>query len=257
MKRKIENLIDIMALLRDPQRGCPWDLKQTFQTIAPYTLEEAYEVYDAIEQNNLSALKEELGDLLLQVIYYAQMAQEQNLFGFDDLVQAICDKMIRRHPHIFGNFDRDDWQAKPIASWETQKANERHNQKTLEGVAKALPALTRAIKLQARAARVGFDWSSSQEIFAKIQEEIKELEIEINNLNPAKIEEELGDVLFVITNLARKLKINPEEALHKTNQKFIKRFEYIEQKLQAKKQKLSETSLDEMEVYWQEAKNQV
>ena len=257
MTRKIENLIDIMALLRNPERGCPWDIEQSFATIAPYTLEEAYEVYDAIVKKDITALKDELGDLLLQVVYHSQMAKDNQLFDFNDVVEAICEKMIRRHPHIFGSFNKDDWQEKPIASWENQKAKERKTGKTLDNIALTLPALTRAIKLQSRAARVGFDWAETKQVFDKIKEETNELEIEINNLEQAKIENELGDLIFAIANLARKLNVDAEEALRKTNQKFISRFEYIEQKLAKQNKKPEDASLEEMEEIWQEAKNKL
>ncbi|MGD9638427.1 MAG: nucleoside triphosphate pyrophosphohydrolase [Alphaproteobacteria bacterium] len=254
MKQNIENLIDIMALLRTPEKGCPWDIKQSFDTIAPYTIEEAYEVYDAIEKNDMAALKDELGDLLLQVVYHSRMAEEQNIFSFNDVAAIICEKMIRRHPHVFGESDKKDWHEKPMASWETQKAKERQKQKTLDGVALALPALMRAIKLQARAARVGFDWPDVKQVFDKIKEEILELEVEIENNNQINIVDEMGDLLFALANLARKLNVDAEQALRKTNQKFINRFEYIEKKLAEKGQKPEDATLDEMEAYWQEAK---
>ncbi|MDB5457300.1 MAG: MazG protein, partial [Caulobacter sp.] len=223
-------LIAIMAKLRDPDGGCPWDLEQTFATVAPYTVEEAYEVADAIERSDLHDLKEELGDLLLQVVFHARMAQEQGAFDFADVAAAISDKMIRRHPHVFGDHAYET-PAAQVDGWEALKAQERQAKaKTgvLADVPAGLPALTRAVKLTKRAARVGFDWPSTDEVLDKLAEEVEELKVEIAAGDKAKAREELGDLLFVCANLARKLDVEPEDALRATNAKFARRFGFIE-----------------------------
>src|SRR5471032_1050183 len=216
-KGPLARLLAVMAWLRDRQHGCPWDIDQTFKTIAPYTIEEAYEVADAIERNDMAALKEELGDLLLQVVYHAQMASESKAFGFDDVAAAIADKMVDRHPHVFGDLKIADADAQTV-SWESRKAAERARKTgaeptgALDGVARALPALLRAEKLQKRAARVGFDWKTIAPVIDKIEEELGELraELDAGTVDPARITDELGDVLFAVANLARHCRIDPE-----------------------------------------------
>jgi len=249
----------VMAWLRDPERGCPWDLEQNFATIAPYTLEEAYEVADAIARNDLDDLREELGDLLLQVVYHAQMAHEAGAFDFDAVARTIADKMIARHPHVFGAASIASAEQQ-TQSWEAQKAAERaakgiKNGGTLDGIALALPALMRAEKLQKRAARVGFDWGHAEPVLNKIQEEIAELRQELAvNAPQDRLTDELGDVLFAVVNLARHCKVDAETALRATNAKFEQRFRFIEEALAARGRKPADASLDEMETLWLEAK---
>jgi ATP diphosphatase len=267
MTREIDRLLAIMARLRDPRDGCPWDLEQSFETIAPYTIEEAYEVADAIERRDMAALRDELGDLLLQVVFHAQMASETGDFAFDDVAKAINDKMERRHPHVFGEqagqtagkIDSADAQTQ---AWEAQKASERAaggQASVLSGVARGLPALLRAFKLQNRAARVGFDWPDSTGALDKLREEIEELAAEIvpDGEPTIALAEEVGDVLFSAINLARKLGIEPEDALRRGNAKFERRFGYIERSLAAQGRALEETPLEDMEALWQDAKTQV
>jgi tetrapyrrole methylase family protein/MazG family protein/ATP diphosphatase len=254
----IARLIEIMARLRDPERGCPWDLAQTFASIAPYTIEEAYEVVDAIERGDLSDLREELGDLLLQVVFHSRMAQEQGVFDFSDVAIAISDKMIRRHPHVFGDADYGDGDRKD-AVWEGLKAQERaakgaDRAGVLDDVPAALPALLRAVKLTKRAARVGFDWPDFSAVFAKLREEMAELEVEIEAGDLDKARAEFGDVLFVCANLAHKLDIDPEDALRATNAKFIRRFSFVERGLAARGKRPEQSSLAEMDALWDEAK---
>lgn len=249
-------LVEIMARLRDPLGGCPWDLQQTFATVAPYTVEEAYEVADAIERGDLGDLKEELGDLLLQVVFHARMAEEQGAFDFSQVAAAISEKMIRRHPHVFGDHAYDD-QAAQTAGWEALKAQERKAKaKTgvLDDVPIGLPALTRAVKLTKRAARVGFDWPSTREVLDKLQEEVAELEVEIAAGDKDKAREELGDLLFVCANLARKLDVEPEDALRATNAKFSRRFAYIEAALGRDGRTPDQSNLAEMDALWDAAK---
>lgn len=264
-KEPLPRLLAVMAWLRDRQHGCPWDIDQTFRTIAPYTIEEAYEVADAIERDDMPALKEELGDLLLQVVYHSQIAREAGSFGFDEVAAAIADKMVDRHPHVFGDMDIKTADAQTV-SWEARKAAERAAKGTtegttgaLDGVALALPALMRAEKIQKRAARVGFDWTTIGPVIDKIEEELRELrvELEAGKLTQAKVAAELGDVLFAVANLARHCKVDPEVALRATNDKFEKRFRHIERRLAETGRKPSDASLEEMEVLWQEAKGQV
>ena len=261
-KEPLARLLAVMAWLRDPQHGCPWDIEQTFGTIAPYTIEEAYEVADAIAREDLPALKEELGDLLLQVVYHSQIASEAKAFDFADVAAAIADKMVDRHPHVFGDLKIADADAQTI-SWEARKAAERAKKRggdepagALDGVALALPALMRAEKIQKRAARVGFDWKTIGPVLDKIEEELGELRSEINlgNPDPSRIADELGDVLFALANLARHCKVDPEAALRSTNDKFERRFRYVEKRLTEQGRRPSEASLEEMEAYWQEAK---
>ncbi len=226
----IAELLAIMARLRDPERGCPWDIEQDFRSIAPYTIEEAYEVADAIDRGALGELREELGDLLLQVVFHARMAEEQGAFDFSDVVAAICDKMIRRHPHVFGEAKVENAAAQTEA-WERMKSAERGaaDPSALAGIPRGLPEWMRALKLQKRAARVGFDWPGPAEVLAKLDEEIAELRVEIDAGAAAdKLEDELGDVLFVACNLARKLDLDPSAALRRANAKFERRFRHME-----------------------------
>ena len=264
-KEPLPRLLAVMAWLRDRQHGCPWDIDQTFRTIAPYTIEEAYEVADAIERDDMPALQEELGDLLLQVVYHSQIAREAGSFGFDDVAAAIADKMVDRHPHVFGDMDIRTADAQTV-SWEARKAAERAAKGAtvgtpgaLDGVALALPALMRAEKIQKRAARVGFDWATIGPVIDKIEEELRELraELEAGKIEHAKVADELGDVLFAVANLARHCKVDPEVALRATNDKFEKRFRHIERRLAETGRTPSDASLEEMEVLWQEAKGQV
>ncbi len=248
----IDRLLEIMAKLRDPDGGCPWDVEQTYRTIAPYTIEEAYEVAEAIEKGDMEGLKDELGDLLLQVVFHSQMATEDGLFGFDTVAHAISDKMLRRHPHVFGSHSYADLDDQ-TRGWEDIKAAEKAErgetpESVLDGVPAALPGLSRAVKLQKRAARVGFDWGEAGPVFAKIKEEIAELEAAGN---ADEREDEFGDILFALANLARHLKIDPEAAIRRTNEKFDRRFRAVEQALG---ERLTEASLDEMEAEWQKAK---
>lgn len=249
-------LIEIMAKLRDPQGGCPWDLEQTFATIAPYTVEEAYEVADAIERGDLLDLKEELGDLLLQVVFHSRMAQEQGAFDIADVARAISDKMIRRHPHVFGDHAYETL-SDQVAGWEQLKAQERQAKaKTgvLDDVPTGLPALTRAVKLTKRAARVGFDWPTANEVLDKLREETDEIAVEIAAGDLAKAREELGDILFVCANLARKLDVDPEDALRATNAKFTRRFGFVETELAKRGRAPDQSDLAEMDGLWNDAK---
>jgi nucleoside triphosphate diphosphatase len=261
-KEPLSRLLAVMAWLRHRQHGCPWDIEQTFRTIAPYTIEEAYEVADAIDRNDMAALKEELGDLLLQVVYHAQMASEARAFGFADVAATIADKMIDRHPHVFGDLKIADADAQTV-SWEARKAAERAKKNgsaeptgALDGVARALPALLRAEKIQKRAARVGFDWTSIGPVIDKIEEELGELrhELAAGQKDQARVADELGDVLFAVANLARHCKVDPEAALRSTNDKFERRFRYVEQRLGEQGRKPADATLEEMEALWQEAK---
>ncbi len=258
----IVRLLDIMARLRDPEGGCPWDVEQTFQTIAPYTIEEAYEVADAIEQGDMAALQEELGDLLLQVVYHARMAEEIGAFDFEAVARAISDKMVRRHPHVFGPDEVAGAEAQTRA-WEEHKAAERaakaaeagRRASVLDGVATGLPGLTRAAKIQRRAARVGFDWPAVLQVLDKIDEEVVELRTEIaNEAASERVADELGDLLFARVNLARHLEVDPESALRHANAKFERRFRAVEARFDALGQELSETSLEDLEAAWQAVK---
>jgi MazG family protein len=257
--RTLDRLLEIMARLRDLECGCPWDLEQDFATIAPYTIEEAYEVADAIARGDMAALKDELGDLLFQVVFHARMAEERSLFAFEDVAAAVADKMERRHPHVFGSVQTDSIAAQDEA-WEEHKAAERRDraqangaaESVLDGVALALPALLRADKIQKRAARIGFDWRDAQPVFGKLKEEIAELETELQK--PAEhraLEEEMGDILFAAANLARKLDIDPEAALRRATAKFERRFRRVET-LAA--ERAAGSDLDSLEVLWQQVK---
>ena len=247
-------LLEIMAQLRNPNGGCPWDLEQNFATIAPYTIEEAYEVAEAIASGDRTSLREELGDLLLQVVFHSQMAQEEGSFRFEDVAESINAKMVRRHPHVFGDMKVDSAEAQ-TANWETIKAEERkHKQKdtsVLADVPAALPALMRAQKLQARAARVGFDWPTHDGVRAKIREELAEVEDAIASGDSAHVAEELGDLLFAVVNLARFMNVDAETALRDANQKFNRRFRAVESGLG---KPMEDATLDEMEALWNDAK---
>ena len=260
----IARLVAVMAKLRDPDGGCPWDLEQDFASIAPYTIEEAYEVADAIERGSMPALRDELGDLLLQVVFHARMAEEDGAFDFEDVAGAIAEKMIARHPHVFATEDIDSADAQTRA-WEEQKAAERaasaaaegRRPGALDGVALGLPALLRALKLQKRAARVGFDWDTAPPILAKIAEECAELAAEAENGGgPDRLEHELGDLLFAVTNLARHLDIEPEGALRAANRRFERRFGFIETRLEERGSSPEAASLEEMDALWDAAKRE-
>ncbi len=256
--RDITKLLEIMAALRAPRTGCPWDLEQNFATIAPYTIEEAYEVAEAIARGDLSALKEELGDLLLQVVFHARLAEEQGVFDFGDVVKAITDKLIRRHPHVFG--EMGGLSAKEVKElWAKIKKQERAGRDAkglLCDVAFALPGLTRAVKLQNKAAGIGFDWDDVRLVLAKIREETDEIETALEGKHGAAAKEEIGDLLFAAANLARHLGADPEAAIRQANQKFERRFSYIERQLARRGATLEETSLAEMDTLWNEAKQQ-
>ncbi len=250
----IKALLEVMARLRDPETGCPWDREQTLASIVPHTLEEAYEVADAIARGDMGELRDELGDLLFQVVFYARIAEEQGDFAFADVVQAICDKLIRRHPHVFAGADITDAEAQ-TAAWEAHKARERrdkHGEGTLAGVALALPALSRAAKLTKRAARVGFDWPDLPPVFDKMQEELDELHHEVaqGTIDADRVEDEMGDVLFVASNLARKAGVDPEVALRRANAKFERRFAAMEALAAAEGVSLDTLNLDRWEALW-------
>lgn len=259
----IETLRAIMRALRTPSTGCPWDLEQTFSTIAPYTIEEAYEVADAVDRDDMADLKDELGDLLLQVVFHAQMAEESGFFTFNDIVAAIGSKLIRRHPHVFGD-EQARTSGAVIGMWERIKAEERaektdqtdSGQSVLGDVPLGLPALMRASKLQKCAARVGFDWASAEPVFDKVAEELQELRLAAVSKNVEAIADEIGDLLFAMANLARHLGVEPEESLRRTNSKFINRFRYIEKHLEQSYKNIEDASLDEMDSLWNEAKAQ-
>ncbi len=253
---ELRRLLAIMSALRDPATGCPWDKAQSFATIAPYTIEEAYEVADAIARHDLASLPDELGDLLFQVVYHARLAEEAGLFGFAEVASAISNKMVKRHPHVFGDEAMRDAVAQ-TASWEAQKRAERAGRQengTLAGIPVGLPALTRALKLTARAGRVGFDWPDPQAVLEKLDEEVAELRAELTDADPARLADEIGDMLFVVANLARKLDLDPEACLRQANDKFTRRFQGVEQRLAAAGKAPADASLDEMEHEWRAVK---
>lgn len=268
-ERPIERLLAIMARLRDPARGCPWDVKQSFATIAPYTIEEAYEVADAIARGDLAELKDELGDLLFQVVFHARMAEEEGHFAFDDVAAAIADKMVRRHPHVFGDAKIAS-AAQQTAAWEAHKAQEREAKAgdgngqdagALAGVPLALPALLRAEKLGRRAARVGFDWPEPGAVLEKVREEVAKIaaamqEAEAPERVSARVGAEIGDLLFAAAQLARHFKVNPESALREANTRFERRFRHIERKLAERGRTPADAGLDELEALWGEAKKE-
>lgn len=252
----MERLLDLMARLRDPESGCPWDREQTWETIVPHTLEEAYEVADAIARGDREELKNELGDLLFQVAFYSQLAQEEGTFTFADVVAGITEKMIRRHPHVFGDAEYRT-AAEQSAAWEHIKTAERGGRRdsVLDGVPLPLPALTRALKLQRKAARVGFDWPEAPPVVDKIQEELEEIRVELAaGSDAARLREEVGDILFACVNLARHLKIDPEGALRGANRKFETRFRRIESWLAETGRRPEQASLAEMDALWERAK---
>ncbi|MDH3646011.1 MAG: nucleoside triphosphate pyrophosphohydrolase [Gammaproteobacteria bacterium] len=253
---EIDRLLEIMARLRDPQQGCPWDLEQDFSTIAPHTVEEAYEVADAIERNDLPGLRNELGDLLFQVVFHARLAEESGEFSFADVVNGLCDKMTRRHPHVFADASVANAEAQTIA-WEAQKAAERQTDDAgvLDDVPRALPALRRAAKLGSRAASVGFDWPSAAGARAKINEELAELDAEIATGNRTAIERETGDLLLAIVNLARHMRFDPETALQTANNRFRARFRHLERSLAEAGRRPEQADLDELETLWRAAKD--
>jgi MazG family protein len=256
----IYKLLDIMATLRDPQRGCPWDLEQDFGTIVPYTIEEAYEVADAIERGDLPALKDELGDLLLQVVFHARLAEESGAFSFADVAAGICDKLIRRHPHVFGDAIVDSAAAQRTA-WEEHKAKEQNRMpgggaRALAGVSHALPALARAAKLGRRAAVVGFDWQNSDGVIDKLREELMELQAARTSGRLESVREELGDALFALANVARHLDVDPEEALRLANRKFEQRFEAVEDRVRDDGRAWRDFSSAELDDIWQIVKRQ-
>lgn len=257
MSTPIERLLAIMARLRDPERGCPWDREQSFATIAPYTIEEAYEVADAIARNDMKELRDELGDLLFQVVFHARMAEEAGHFAFGDVAAAISDKMERRHPHVFGDVHIRD-AAHQTEAWEAHKASERSekaNGGALAGVPIALPALLRAEKLGKRAARANFDWAEARAVLAKVREEVDELDRAIAaGESEERLSHEIGDLLFAVAQLARHVSINPETALRDCNARFERRFRFIEEKLAARGRKPGDATLDELEALWGEAK---
>ncbi len=255
---EMQRLLKIMAALRTPVTGCPWDLEQDFASIAPYTIEEAYEVADAIERDDMADLKDELGDLLLQVVFHARMAEEAGHFDFNDVAGSISDKMVRRHPHVFGN-DGTDTPDAVKQSWEDTKAQERKEKgqdaSALDGVASALPALLRAEKLSKRAARVGFEWPDVEQVFGDLAEEIDEVRDEIaKGSDTDRLEDEIGDILFCVANLARFLKVDPEAALRRTNRKFERRFKAIEQSFVAEGSSIKDADLAEMDRRWNTVK---
>ncbi|HBH35398.1 MAG TPA: nucleoside triphosphate pyrophosphohydrolase [Gammaproteobacteria bacterium] len=251
----INKLLQIMTELRDTKSGCPWDIEQTFETIAPYTLEEAYEVADAIQRNNLQELKGELGDLLFQVVFHARLAEEAGAFDFSDVVTAICDKMVRRHPHVFAD-ERVATVAEQSREWEQHKARERKSQQSaVSGVALALPALVRAKKLQSRAARVGFDWPDISGPLAKCHEELAEIEEALKQKDQQQIADEIGDLLFAVVNLARFADVDAEAALKGSSERFVTRFQFIERKLGEQDKITGDVSLEELEELWVLAKH--
>jgi ATP diphosphatase len=255
---ELDRLLDIMARLRDPDSGCPWDRAQTFATIAPFTIEESYEVADAIARNDLAALPDELGDLLFQVVFYARLAEEQGVFDFAGIARRVSDKMIRRHPHVFGA-EAERAAGAHMAAWEAAKAEERRSREeygVLAGIPAGFPALTRAEKLTRRAARVGFDWPDAAHVLHKLEEEIAELRAELPAADPARLADELGDMLFVMANLARKLDLDAESCLRGANDKFARRFAGVERMLAAQGRAPADATLEEMEACWQAVKRE-
>jgi MazG family protein len=259
--KQMQRLLEIMEALRHPQTGCPWDLEQSYETIVPHTLEEAYEVAEAIERGDRAELRDELGDLLFQVVFYAQLAKEEGLFDFDRIAGTVADKIVRRHPHVFEDKQETDSESQK-RTWEAIKARERAESgegvtSALDGVASALPALTRAVKLQRRAARVGFDWDSATPVFEKVREELAELEAElVPDANQDAVEEELGDILFACANLARHLGVDPETAVRRTNRKFERRFRRLERLVTDAGGSVDSAGFDVLEAAYQNAKSE-
>jgi len=252
----IAALTEVMRRLRDPEGGCPWDLKQSFESLLPYTIEETYEVVDAIQSGDMAAIKDELGDLLFQVVFYAQLAQEQGDFSFDDIAAHTADKLIRRHPHVFGNDNERNLSDAAIkAQWEHIKQQERTEKNSrasvFDDIPSQLPSILKAAKLQKRAASVGFDWQDAEPVYAKVEEEIGEVK---DATEPEHIEEEIGDLLFAVVNLARHKQVNPEAALQRANEKFKRRFQAIEQRLSEQGKHPQDCNLEQLEGYWQAVK---
>ncbi|URL02000.1 nucleoside triphosphate pyrophosphohydrolase [Avibacterium sp. 20-126] len=260
MNYSIQDFVQLIAKLRDPNGGCPWDLEQTYQTMIPHLLEESYEVVEAIEQQNTDNLREELGDLLLQVVFFSQLAKEDNLFTFDEVINEVAEKILRRHPHVFGEAKAHNEQE-ALRHWNTIKAQENKNkayQSILDNVPQSFPALMRAEKLQKRCAKVGFDWDNIQPVMAKVQEELQEVQTELARpqQEQAKIEEEIGDLLFAVVNLSRHLHCSPEEALRKANQKFERRFRQVETRVKQQGKSLQSSTLTELDLLWDDVKKQ-
>lgn len=257
----LARLLVIMSQLRDPDFGCPWDLKQSFSSILPFTLEEAYEVVEAVEREDFEALKDELGDLLFHVAFYTQMACERNLFNFDDVAKGVCDKLVRRHPHVFTEQACVESEDALRTIWDRHKTLERNSSAShdsaisiMDGVASALPELVRAVKLQRRAAQVGFDWTQAYETVYKIEEELDEVKEELDKGDKAKLEEEIGDLLFAVVNLSRHVGVDPERALRSGNKKFESRFRTLERRLVEQRRKPQDCGLDELDVLWETVK---
>ncbi len=256
----IDRLLEIMAQLRDPKTGCPWDRRQTFESLIPHTLEEAYEVADAIERSDYDDLCDELGDLMLQVVFYARIAEELGMFDFTQIVNRLCDKLVRRHPHVFAGVEytsdaerKKDWEARKRAEREA-KGKFKEDNSLLADIPVALPALIQAEKIQSRAARHGFDWPEVAPVFSKVEEELAELREAVAEYDDQHIQEEVGDLLFVVVNLARHLGVHPETALRESNRKFGRRFRYMEQRLEKSGQTMAETPLPDLDALWDEAK---
>ncbi|MCW9715794.1 nucleoside triphosphate pyrophosphohydrolase [Avibacterium sp. 21-594] len=258
MKHNIQDFLQLIAQLRNPNSGCPWDLKQTYQSMTPCLLEESYEVVEAIEQQNTENLREELGDLLLQVVFFSQLAKEDNLFTFDDVVNEVAEKILRRHPHVFGE-EKAHNEQEALSHWNKIKAEEnKTRQSILDNIPHAFPALMRAEKLQKRCAKVGFDWDNVQPVIAKVQEELQEVQAELTHpqQDQAKIEEEIGDLLFAVANLSRHLHCSPEETLRKANQKFERRFRQLEALSQQQGKSLQNSTLEELDALWDKVKSE-
>jgi MazG family protein len=254
MKRSFDDLVQLMVRLRGPN-GCPWDRKQTLPDLKPYVIEESYEVVDAIDQNDRAALREELGDLLLQAVFIAEMMREEGSFDIYDSITAIHDKLVRRHPHVFGDVEANDAEQ-VLVNWEKLKQDERkaENKSVLSGVPQAMPALLKASRLTEKAARVGFDWRRTEDVFDKLDEEVAELREAVAEGDAEHVHEEIGDLLFTIANIARKVNVNPEEALQSTNRKFMRRFESMEARVREREQNLDQLELEEMDRLWDDAK---
>ncbi|MFZ7142937.1 nucleoside triphosphate pyrophosphohydrolase [Avibacterium avium] len=258
MKHNIQDFLQLIAQLRNPNGGCPWDLEQTYQSMIPCLLEESYEVVEAIEQQNTANLREELGDLLLQVVFFSQLATEDKLFTFDDVVNEVAEKILRRHPHVFGE-EKAHNEQEALSHWNKIKAEEnKTRQSILDNIPHAFPALMRAEKLQKRCAKVGFDWDNLQPVFAKVQEELQEVQAELARpqQDQAKIEEEIGDLLFAVANLSRHLHCSPEETLRKANQKFERRFRQLETLAQQQGKSLQNSTLQELDALWDKVKSE-
>lgn len=251
---QLEAFDRLLTIMDELRTQCPWDKKQTMETLRPLTIEETYELADAILDQNLDDVKGELGDLLLHIVFYAKIGSETNAFDIADVLNGICEKLIHRHPHIYGDISVEN-EEEVKQNWEKIKLKEGKTS-VLQGVPKSLPALVKATRIQEKVAGVGFDWETPQQVFEKVEEELEEFNAEVKAKDPDAIESEFGDVLFSLINYARFLNINPENALERTNKKFIKRFQYLEQQAKLKKRSLTEMSLDEMEVLWEDAKNQ-